>query len=728
MYNLADIPYTFLNDEQRISTDIVINLLKKDIKNIRKIGILRKKGNLIKAFDDYIENDNEIIYRILHSKITSAIGKLSSTEHILHGEGSEGIDLIDSYAKVQIELFQKLNISQIAKLIQIDANYVLPYLTGSNINSFNDDNEMNSSKSKAYNLFEYLFGKDKLNEYKDSIDIIYKLQEYANNKMRISIRDDFNSNKANQKAKDLFKLQEEIPLQELKILFNSTIISKCNSTLINNYFKARLEGKDATLEFRDIIETAYGKQARELLESRKELNVHSINSLEVFDPRILEMYGEAFVHDCISYNLHNFQEFLEAVKDPEKSDLFYMYYNILKGVFGANVQTMQKAISEFSYYEEFLKNIKDVELDDTQTMNVINVLCSIANYYDINTLEDLNNYEQIANNKMIKELKDKRDIKDVISKSLFGKDLDTSTSYKSIDYDLTLTHLFNLYSFDQENQNEYSSEEIKLMQIIQFIKEETNEEKLIQFALNETNIKGIRNIVALTSLINKIVERQTKDLNDKLLTIEKIQEVCEREKGKEEPLAYYEEIDGVPIYHLNGMPYMFMQHNPGRILSFEEIMTYEGQGGNSAICARLRVNGDFDSYDYIYGALESNEIISFLPTDANTTHTPKSVIASGYVSNINEPEKVHSMLGNEVAFYRRYRDHSKIYNANAGGKVRPLGIASGTKEYMTLINKYKGKGIPIIVIHSKAYEKMKNGEMQKEDGVKTLWKQMNQKI
>ena len=63
-------------------------------------------------------------------------------------------------------------------------------------------------------------------------------------------------------------------------------------------------------EFYKLMQNAYGNDAVDILKSRPKLNVHTINSLEVFDKRIYDTFGEAFVHDLISYNIRDYQEFL----------------------------------------------------------------------------------------------------------------------------------------------------------------------------------------------------------------------------------------------------------------------------------------------------------------------------------------------------------------------------------------------------------------------------------
>lgn len=71
------------------------------------------------------------------------------------------------------------------------------------------------------------------------------------------------------------------------------------------------------------------------------------------------------------------------------AEIFKNYYDILSGVFGENVESMQKAISEFSYCKDLLLNVKDKDLTNIQVLNLLNVLSSDRNNFNIQTLEQI---------------------------------------------------------------------------------------------------------------------------------------------------------------------------------------------------------------------------------------------------------------------------------------------------------------------------------------------------
>ena len=726
-----------LGISEDIRSKIVINLLKNDPKNMKMINpkfSYFEEKYYMKVFDGIESKSNdEIVEKILHSKYTSAIGNLSETTlKVLFRK-----PLIDSYTEDQVGMFHRLSTIQMSKLIDIDSNYILPYLaSASDKPRVLNNNEMIESEEKAKNLFAYMYGPEKYADYKEIIEKVFRLQESKNEILKKTFTD---NDKTAHGMKDfnLVKSLEAVPLHYLKILFNKTIIEKCSLGQIEAYFESISNGNNGQEEFRNIIETAYGPRARAILESREQLDVHSINSLEIFDPRILDKYGEAFVHDCISYNIADFSEFLDIVKNPEKSELFFSYYSIIKEVHGDNVESMQKAISEYNYYDELLRNINDVELNDKQVMNLITVICSKANHFDINSLEELNDFDEIAKNKLEEELSvakrvDFHGINQIVCLNLFGMDY----ANKNTAYQISVEQLLRLYDFsDAASIDSYSDEEKAIIKVFQLIKE-SNSENLTEFAKACSNTESIRNPIALHSVINKITQRQLDYFNSQLLTIESLERTCKSEEGKEDPLAYMEEMDGIKIYHLNGLPYFTIVHDSN--LPFRELFTYEGQASSSALCTRIigngetginkigrdEINGAKDNYMIrYYFAPISSGIVAFHEHDAGTSHIRKEIIAHGTVQKMIEPRQLSENSTNEVAYYRRERDHSKINNKNNGGRILPMGMEvpattfRDVKHQEKLTSICKQLEIPLIVVHTDKYVKKVKRENGKEGKV-----------
>lgn len=729
LYELLPYPIKFditNNLDIKENSRLIVALLKQNIRNSKLIKLEKDSKSSIPELMDLFsgienESDEKIKDYFLHSKFTSAIGKLSTAKDILHGKNAgEEIIGLDSYHSTQIEAIQKLNPNQIKQLANIDVNYVLPYLTGKNINSL-EGAETELSKKRAKELFVTMYGNEMYDEYQECIETIYDLQEKNNDevkKMSYSSENmvgDFEN----------FKNHTEIPLEEFKILFNSQILHKCKPEQIKEYFRNLKEGKGTQEEFLDIIQTAYGDKAADIIKSRPQLNVHSINSLEVFDSKIIESYGEAFVHDSISYNLRDFSEFLEAQKNPETAEVFKSYYDILSGILGENVETMQKAISEFSYCKDLLLSVKDKELTNIQVLNLLNVLSSEKNCFNIETLEQLDRYNEIANREL-QEITDNTDkivfkgdtykqddfilanMKERVCRNLLGMRYHDNTELSYGDSLVTLNTLYD-FSSDESSKTNYTDTEKRFMDIINYIYSEKDKSKFTEFIKNVQSNTQMRNIPAFRSVITKVQERELSELNSHITTIDTLDKVCEQEKNNADPSIYKEEIDGVSVYHLNGYQYCMFSHDSGT-MSYEDIASYEGQGGNSAICSRVITGnlGDIKN-KFLYGKIPNRGIITMYNNDANTQHMSKRTKMYGNQGvSVKEIDKINN-AGNETAIYRRNREHSEISNENGGGKILPMayGILS-SDDISGYAKKFKGTGVALFVRHSEKYKEKEN--------------------
>ena len=641
---------------------------------------------------------------------------------------------LDDFCYEQIHAFQKLNEKQISSLIKIDVNYILPYITVWNDiekqafrNVFSKE-ERNNSQVKCENIFKELYGSEMLEKYRECINLIYDMQ--INKQDQLSERMDtaINTQTADKSIVKKFLENREIPLEEFKLLFNEQILNNNTPESIKKYLQEKAQGNEATEEFQNIIKNAYGKRAEGILKSRPNLNVHSINSLEVFDERILEQYGEAFVHDCISYNLWDFSAFLSVIKDQEKSEDFKSYYSALSEIYGENVETMQKAMREFHSVEELFKNSREVELTDKQYSNLISVICARKNPNKITTLSELQNYNKIVNQQLeemiISPDTQSKDLKAMICNQILGID---DRSYE--DYGRDLEFISELYDIQSETtrENVYSKNEQDILKVIDFIAKEGNIEKMKEFAREAIRINenGIQIPIDLQSALSKTAEHQVEILNQSLTSLEEIRRIARETGNSKEGKAYIENYKGVECYHLNGIDYSFLATNTGSLFDNEFTQSYEGRAGNNAICCRLVSSRNKsklteDSGRHLYFNISPNMVIAADNKDAGTQHIAKRVKNRGNIrTKITEiPEKL-DYYGNEVAINRRFQNHKNVTNENRGGRVIPdayeiISEHTLTEEEIEFCQKYK---VPVFVIHRDAYrkeEQKQNEENNKE--------------
>ena len=743
-YSSEEVKYEIWNDSKNeIARDAAISMLKKDIRNSKHLELTDNLGyeiidKYIKLFENVQNEDIQTIKRyFLHSKMFDAKGKLLPSDKALHGNSPEKSKGIDDYTYSQIEVIHKLNSNQIRQLVDIDSNYVLPYLAGNGVKrgedreNFHmiDEENIEHSKEKCEELFNNMFGEEKLEDIKECFNIIYDLQQKKYEYLKDAT---YNGNiKGVENNDQIAKMREieDVPLDQVKILFNRDIIEKNSTEVIKRYFEKYNLGQDNSAEFKELLENAYGSHVKGILDSRAGVDVHSINSLEVFDKRIIDNFGEAFVHDLISYNIRDFSAFLEVIKDEDKLSNFKTYYNVLTNVMGNNVETMQRAFSEYRYNEELLENVKDIEITDTQYDNLISVLCSRNNMYDINTLQQLQNFDEIANEITRKELETTRKmqdkgkqaekIKQIISEHILG--LDYTHNYKTRNYGDSFEYLRNMYDISSEDKNKevYKNSEITMLEVMNFIDKEMQPEKLLDVANSLMNEKGIRNPIAIYNAIDKMKEQQMDMLNESFLTIDKMEQACKEEEGKENPkITKSMREDGIIQYSLEGIDFTFLQHATSGF-SLQDILTYEGQLGNNAICTRIIHNKNRDVLKEALGYtnVEKNGIIAYSRKDANTNHMPKLVRGTANIDGINITQRINNK-GNEVAINRRIRNHENISNDNLGGKILPdVLITNEEKHYLDpeTLKFLKQHNIPVVYINGEKYKDMeKNQEQNKE--------------
>lgn len=699
--------------------NVINNLIDSNIKYFKYIGYGHNKDGQI--VDEYLKNlqqniqnmeSQRIIDIFVKSGILSAKGNLrtrGSSYYIGYGEGkySNGLDI---YCLEQRNTIQKLDIEQISELVKIDSNYIMPYVIDSQNGNSIDKESIEEHRNKCKQVFIQLYGEEKFKEIEECIDIVFNKQiEYQENSNDTDLDGHISR-------------QFKIPIESLKLLFNEKIVSSNSSDLIKKYYLQLFNETEGKEEFRQIIQNTYGDNAVEILNSRKELDVYGINSLEIFDERILDNLSEEFVHDLISYNIRDFSAFLNIIKNEEELIIFKKYYNILSDVLGKNVVTMQKAISEFYYNKELLESINNKELTEKEQINLLSILCGEKNQFDIQTIEQLNDFDEIANANLQQKVDLGMDIKEVLLKNIFGISQEEAFEIN------------NLFGLDIVN-GIMDKEEIEIVNCMKNILEEDNESKLKE--LSELLIKqtGIRNPIALHSAISKIKVHNIEFLKARMLTKERLDQICVDKQDSGE--IKKDNIDGLDVYYFEGLKLKdiglgFITHasynSNGR-----EFMEYEGQAGLSTVSASLCMdeqrlidnrNSECDP-NFIFTEIQEEDLVAFQKGDAGVLHAPKLVKSRSTAGNSRIGMSHEFDNGyNELAFYRRTRNHNKRSQERKDGRIKPSyilvfndnanesSIGDIPKDKLEYAKKYN---IPIIVYKRQKYRK-KTERGNKSDG------------
>ena len=659
------------------------------------------------------------------SKILSSHSTLLEINKTLHGilGGEKIIFGREDYSTFQRRIIRNLDMTQIKELIDLDVNYILPYLGTYDSNERSNmwqltDEGKNSSKAKCQELLNEIYGEELATQLKDCIEKIYSLDMHER------------MNEYPESRKDVIQVRiksEKNYTNYFKILFNKNIIQNNSIDEIKAYFSQINLYEKPTEEFYKLIKNAYGEKAYEIVKSRPGLNVHTINSFEDFDKQIIENFGESFVHNLLNYNIRDHQELMGIIKDKGKLENFKTYYEILSKIQGYNTETIQKAISEYNYFDKLLQHIKYVELTEEQYENLIPVLCSSDNQFNINTLEELQNYEEISSETIKQRIKDAngdlKKVKKIISGDILGFRKQNSC-VRDYGYMIgEVTALYNISLEKEEYRTLYTKDEIRMLECILFIEKEDNPEILSELALNLINEKRIQNPIIMHKAVEKIMDHQTELFNSSLLTIEKMKELCKQEEGKENPKITKEILkNGLTKYVLKGIDFKFMPQNSFG-MGLKDLIQYEGHMGCNNICTRLisqdtiKEQGYVMKLDYIYTSIkEAGGIQSFANSDANTDHVARRVHGVGGHKtkidyNIIENSNLHG-YSNEVAQNRNIKKNENVNNESMGGKILPDAycgeLSDLTQEDIEIMKKYN---IPIIYIDAQYYTE----QVQKEN-------------
>jgi len=637
-----DYQFEIINNHPTAFTFITDNMKQKIFHNKEKVFLIKKVINInfknskyllenYDNFNNYYLKDEEICNEyfkniadeintytpeqleniFLKSGIIFARGTLRNYGYGYQDNGSDPYEkTIDIYRNEELQLIQRLSPEQIAKLIKIDSNYILAYVGNAHTQKYGYGKRIDLEneayyRQKCKEVFKDLFGEEKLIIYEECINNIFKTAVKFEDR-------DIN------KRKNIKERQIQFPLESLKLLFNEKIINANDSEAIKEYYVRLLNGEDVKELFTTIIGNAYGEKAIQILKNREELDVYNINSLEIFDERILNNFSTAFVNDLLSYNIVGISSFFNIIKNEDDLKTFKQYYDLLSKVFGENIETMQKAISEYYYIDELLKNIELDKLNDKQYTNLISCICGNRNEFNITTLYELDNFNEIVNQQFIDEINLINEISPI-----------DRYEYVSILKQKIFSNFFGLnFVCEIELIDELTEEEREIINCVNFIYWENDPERLkeiIEELLKNTNI---RNPIALHTAINKIrYKTRIEPLKEKLLLKKDLDNACENLEnvGK----IRKEKCDNINIYYLTGIDFSnkrvlahFTWNACGR-----EIMKSESQLGMSTVSTWYS-SVDGNNAPYLYTDIETEDLIGVNYQDAGTSHIPKVVRAS----------------------------------------------------------------------------------------------------
>ena len=491
-----------------------------------------------------------------------------------------------------------------------------------------------------------------------------------------------------------------------EFLTNQTLVKNVDYQKIINYirFNNTMLNEDSTKDydkhcqdFRSIIYDAYGEKAMKILESRPGLDWENIFSTEVFSKEVIENFREGFVHDLLSYNFKDIDQFIRIVKNPEDLEAFKLYYGRMSQSLGENAVTMEMCMSRYNEYSDILKQATQTQLNEMQKKK-LDELCSWRkNICGITRLEELPMLENMLQTKIL-ELSQDENPEQIAKKDeeLFGKDIfDLNIESENI--------LYNYQGLVSEDMECLTEEERKTFK---FFQQSFSKEKgyIINNKFGNINLQKLRNAckegIPISSIFinkykafNKIKEQEMTKFRKELTNRKKIDQAIEKGEYGVRKI----EIDGVEIIDLGDMPSNFAVHafNMG-VNSYadgenapkpDDYLKYDKMNGISTISAKAQSeNGEkwdttYMDKLYVYWDFEDNEIVGLvdnpgeLSDDAQVSHRKRLIKSfSNKIATTSLKRYKNLQSGKEIAFYRRYRDHARIEKEKYGGKVIPSAI------------------------------------------------------
>ena len=563
-----------------LKEETLINLLKYDIDLIKYVNL--------SIFKNENDKTQEVVCGILEnleSKTNKEIVNILVNKCLLNAKGklyrfdSKSNNVSYQYTKRVIRLLQKLSVDQISTLILVDSNYILPYA----VPVYNDDTSIEEKEKivvdanlRCLNVFKHYYGEELYNQYYKVINKIYN--EYLANIIKYDYGRDYRC---------IFEL--------LKVLFNKNIMLNNNfdrvSLFIGNTILHKddplIESKQVSIKLlNDLLSKAYNKK----IYNNKEL--FNINSLELFDDK-LSFIDSDLLLDYSKYNFVNISNLLLIIKSDKVYPLFKTYYEIVTYINGKNKETLYKIIENFYYYKDVLKDVEGKELNDDEINNLVVLLSTYINRYNITKKADLDDYDITVYKKLVNEIssiKNEEVYKNLICNYLFNKGYNEKGNSGWLDVD-TIKSICDTYEvdslrgFESNGKEIFTEEEINLFSMTKLLFSTKDFDLLLSFIENVITNNVKRNIISITKLFNKIMGYKVDLINKTIVSLDEIKELyIDRPE-----VVMKNNKDGIEVYTIVGQDFkvLYSLNNDGINYRCENVSQIEKNA-----YAYNRINGN----------------------------------------------------------------------------------------------------------------------------------------
>ena len=529
-----------------LSESVLINVLKYDSELLKYANFSLNKNKEDKTQEvvcGILENietkSNKELVNILVSKcLLNAKGKIYRFD-------PNSNDISYQYTKRIIKLFQKLTINQIITLVMIDVNYILPYVIpvyNSSASREEKEKIVIDCNSRCLNVFKEYFNDELYSKYYKLINKIYN--EYLSNIDKYDYSTDYRC---------IFEL--------LKILFNKKIIEKNNFEKVSLFIGTSImykDGKNDTAKkaciklLNDILSTAYDTT----VDNNRE--IYNINSLELFDKK-LSFISKELLNDFSKYNFVNISNLLLIIKSDNVYELFKLYYQIIVYIYGENKESLYRAIENFNYYKDILKDTYNQDLNSEELDNLSILLTTFNNPNKIRKRSELANYSIIQFKKLVSELssvKDENVYKNILCNYLFNKGYDDrgNTGWLEADTIISLCDMYDVEcvrSLTIDNEKIFDKDEVDLFIMTKLLFSVDDFDLLLSFVENIISNKVKRNILSVSELFNKIKKFRIELINNEIVSLEEIEDLYIARPD----MVIKNKKDGIDIYTVVGQDF-----------------------------------------------------------------------------------------------------------------------------------------------------------------------------
>lgn len=570
---------------------------------------------------------------------------------------------------------------------------------------------------------------------------------------------------------DDFNMRNNI-LKRSKILFNSSVVERCNPELLLLFIK---DPDDRNLLLQ-VVEQSYGSSAREILENRPNITIAEIPTFDIFAPVLIEKLGPGIVHNALSYDTVSSYILGEMGRNPDMIDRFIAYRNIVSSIFPNEAPYIEKLLCSFFEFDTTFNKMNANSLTENQKKNLESYL--IDKYelkiddlgrINVDSLSKLDNYENYRNEQFdeIFEITDNIDIlKNILYQRFFG--LSTGNIVRGSGavfdkYNLKIINIITNYNLKEFIDSEmtqvlnfFTPQELDMLQLILII-DKINDTSVIKELYrklkSESNLLTIEDFKSVVSRIDKCYNLIMSNVLTKKNNLEAM--VRFNQPGiRKIPNG------NIETYLLDGANFKMLVHdpiannsrlNPEVMNTMKAWETFENGCSTISCCymepalINIYSGANEDSICFGFTDFDYRQIIGISPLDADTSHMPRLLTPDLSTTPIyHYPEELGrttaetnaignnlSKTQNEVALYRRYVDPDKIEKNGNGGRLMPDYViylsATMSDEKLEKAREFarkfqkNGKPLPIVIIDRKKYTMMNSyserANLKKGEGV-----------